>query len=53
MEQRPVPDDERTVASEEAVAAALAAVAFERLATENEHPSAQTKAMRDAAGVQK
>ena len=33
--------------------AALAAVAFERLATENEHPSAQTKAMRDAAGVQK
>lgn len=34
-------------------AAALAAVAFERLATENEHPSAQTKAMREAAGVQK
>jgi len=34
-------------------AAARAAVAFERLATENEHPSAQTKAMREAAGVQK
>jgi len=34
-------------------AAAPAAVAFERLATENEHPSAQTKAMREAAGVQK
>ena len=34
-------------------AAALAALAFERLATEDAHPSAPTKAMREAAGVRR